>query len=84
MDEDERLRRADLIELYDAHVAYMGNPGVPSQRNLTRVLVHDLSFAPGEDGALFVRFEREEGVLTRLWYRGHYCVTALQSQEGRA
>ena len=78
MEEHPPLQRADLVELYEAHVAYLANPGVPSERRMMRVLVHDLSFALGADGVLFVSFEREEGVTTHLWYRGPYCVSTLQ------
>ena len=43
MNDHTPLLRAELIELYDAQVAYMTNPGIPSQLNLTRVLVHNLT-----------------------------------------
>jgi len=77
MGQDITLARADLIELYDAEVAYMANPSVQSQRNLTHVFVHNLAYAI-EDGVLLVRFEREEGVITLIKYHGHFGITTTE------
>ena len=42
--------------------------------HLPRVFVHDLAFALAGSGGRFMRFEREERVITHLHYRGHYGV----------
>ncbi len=77
MESNQSLILADLVELYDAEVAYMANPSVQSQRNLTHVFVHNLAYAI-EDGVLLVRFEREEGVITQIKYHGHYGITTTE------
>lgn len=75
MTAEKALIKADLIELFDSELVYAENPDIEYQHDFMRTMVVGLYFSVEPDGVLFIQFEQEEGIITKIWYRGHYAVT---------